>query len=83
MDSLRISTTSFTSPGPLASTGQLGNFQTIVPHSNQVYNQSDAAFGMKISAFDHLLFTANAIVALNNGGLRQKVTPLVAVSYVF
>jgi hypothetical protein len=83
VNSLRISTTTFTSPGPLASTGQVANFQTIVPEANQVYNQSDAAFGVKISAFDHLLFTANAIVALNDAGLRQKVTPLLAVSYVF
>ena len=83
VNSLRISTTTFASPGPLASTGQVGNFQTIVTDGKQTYNQSDAAIGAKISAFDHLLFTANAIVSLNNGGLRQRITPLVAVSYVF
>jgi hypothetical protein len=83
VNSPRISTATFTSPGPLAATGQVGAFQTIVPMDKQVYNQSDAAFGVKFSAFDHLLFTANAIVALNDAGLRQKITPLVAVSYVF
>jgi hypothetical protein len=83
VNSLRISTTTFASPGPLASTGQVGNFQTIVTDGKQTYNQSDAAIGVKISALDHLLFTANAIVSLNNGGLRQKITPLVALSYVF
>jgi hypothetical protein len=83
VNSLRISTATYTSPGPLASTGQVESFQTIVPQANQVYNQSDAAIGLKISAFDRLLFTANAIVALNRAGLRQKVTPFVAVSYVF
>ncbi len=83
VNSLRISTTTFASPGPLASTGQVGNFQTIVTDGKQTYNQSDAAIGVKVSAFDHLLFTANAIVALNNGGLRQRITPLVALSYIF
>jgi len=83
VNSLRISTTTFASPGPLASTGQVGNFQTIVTDGKQTYNQSDAAIGVKISAFDHLLLTANTIVSLNNGGLRQKITPLVALSYVF
>jgi hypothetical protein len=83
VNSLRISTTTFTSAGPLSATGQVGNFQTIVSDGKQTYNQSDAAIGVKISAFDHLLFTANAIVSLNDAGLRQKVTPLVAISYVF
>ena len=83
VNSPRIGMQTFSSPGPLAATGQVGTFQTIVPLGKQVYNQSDAAVGVKISAWDHLLFTANAIVALNDGGLRQKVTPLVALSYVF
>jgi hypothetical protein len=83
VNSPRISTATFTSPGPLASTGQAGSFQTIVPQDKQVYNQSDTAIGVKFSAFDHLLFTANMIVALNDSGLRQRITPLVAVSYVF
>jgi hypothetical protein len=79
----RISTTSYTSPGPLASTGQLGTFNTITSGGNQTYNQSDAAFGFKISIRNHLLLTGNVIVALNDGGLRQRVTPLVALSYGF
>jgi hypothetical protein len=83
VNALRIGTTTFTSPGPLASTGQVGTFRTIIPLTNQVYNQSDAAIGIKVSAFDHLLFTANAIIALNNSGLREKIIPLVALSYVF
>jgi Putative MetA-pathway of phenol degradation len=83
VNSPRIGTETITSPGPLATTGQIATFQTIVPLGKGVYNQSDAAVGVKISAWDHLLFTANAIVALNDGGLRQRVTPLLALSYVF
>jgi len=79
----RIGMQSFQSPGPLATTGQVGTFQTIVPLGKQVYNQSDAAVGLKISAFDHFLMTVNAIVALNDGGLRQRITPMAGLSYVF
>ena len=83
VNSPRIGTQTFQSPGPLATTGQVGTFQTIVPLGKEVYNQSDGAIGLKISAFDHLLVTVNAIVALNNGGLRQRVTPMAGLSYVF
>ncbi len=78
-----IKTESFQSPGPLASTGQVGTFQTIVPLNNQVYNESDAAVGLKVSAYDHLLLTANMIVALNSAGVRQKITPMIGLAYVF
>ena len=79
----RISRTTFTSPGPLASTGQVATFDTIVPAGNHTYNQSDAAFGVKINVIDKLLLTTNVIVALNDGGLRQRLTPLIALSYTF
>ena len=82
-NSPRIGTQTFQSPGPLATTGQVGTFSTIVPLGKQVYNQSDAAIGLKISFADHLLMTMNAIVALNDGGLRQRVTPMAGLSYVF
>ncbi len=83
VNSPRIGLETVQSPGPLATTGQVGNFQTIVPLGKQVYNQSDAAIGLKISAFDHFLMTVNAIVALNDNGLRQRVTPMAGLSYVF
>lgn len=79
----RIGLTNFQSPLPLAATGQLGSFSTIQQLGKHVYNQSDAAIGMKISAFDHFLMTVNAIIALNDGGLRQRVTPMAGISYVF
>jgi hypothetical protein len=83
VNSPRIGLQTFQSPGPLATTGQVGNFQSIVQLGKHVYNQSDAAFGVKVSAFDHFLMTANAIISLNDAGLRQRVTPMVGLSYVF
>jgi hypothetical protein len=83
VNSPRIGLQTFQSPGPLTTTGQVGNFQSIVQLGKHVYNQSDAAFGVKVSAFDHFLMTANAIISLNDAGLRQRVTPMVGLSYVF
>jgi hypothetical protein len=77
-----VTTSTYTSPGPLATTGQIGTFPTIATSSRKTYNQSNAAFGFKLSAF-RLLFSGNLLVALNEGGLRQRVTPLVGVSYAF
>ncbi len=79
----RIGLETVQSPAPLATTGQVGSFQTITPLGKQTYNQSDASIGMKISAYDHLLLTVNAIIALNDGGVRQRVTPMAGLSYVF
>ena len=79
----RVATTTYTSPGPLAATGQIGTFPTIAPGGNHSYNQSDSAFGAKINLVDRLLLTGNVIVALNQGGLRQRLTPLIALSYTF
>lgn len=63
--------------------GPAGEFQSIVSTGKHVYNQSGAAGGIKISAFNRLLFTANALVSLTKSGVRQRVTPLVGLSYVF
>jgi hypothetical protein len=83
VNSPRIGMETIQSAGPLESTGQVGSFQTVVPLGKQVYNQSDAAVGIKISAYDHFLFTFNTIIALNSAGLRQRVTPMAGLSYVF
>jgi hypothetical protein len=79
----RVTTASYTSPGPLAATRQIGTFPTVAPAGNQTYNQSDSAFGVKINVIDRLLLTGNIIVALDEGGLRQRLTPLIALSYTF
>ena len=42
-----------------------------------------ASLGFKYELLNNLLLTANLLVKLDNNGLRQNVTPLVALSYAF
>jgi hypothetical protein len=44
---------------------------------------SSAAVGMKYNLFGKLLLTGNVLFRLDNKGLRQNVTPLIALSYAF
>ncbi len=44
---------------------------------------NSAATGLKYDLFGHLLLTADLLFRLDNRGLRQTVTPLVALSYDF
>jgi hypothetical protein len=78
----RVTTATYTSGGPLVATGQVGTFPTIATTSRQVYNQSNAAFGFKYSVF-RLLLSGNLLLALNDGGLRERVTPLIGLSCIF
>ncbi len=59
-----------------------GGFETINEFSG-TYNQSSAAIGAKYNVFGKLLLSGNVLIALNNGGLRDKVVPLVGLSYSF
>ncbi len=79
----QVTTSTYTSSGPLVSTGQIGTFPTVVSNSTQTYNQSNVAFGAKYALFDRLLVSGNVMIAVNDGGLRQRVTPLIGVSYIF
>lgn len=47
------------------------------------YNATNASLGMRVRPFGGLLITGNVTFKLNDGGLRAKVVPLVAVSYTF
>jgi hypothetical protein len=47
----------------------------------ETYNQSNAAFGLKYNLFKRFLLSGNLLIALNDGGLRQRVVPLVGISY--
>jgi hypothetical protein len=54
--------------------------------SNQSYNITNASMGVKIRPFagvSKLVFTANVLVRLDDGGLRSKAAPLVGVGYTF
>lgn len=50
---------------------------------NEAYGINNVSFGMKFSVFHGLLITGNALIAVDNNGLRAKVVPLVGVSYKF
>lgn len=79
----RIGVTSYTSQLPLTATGQAGTFPTISPSINQTYNQSSLAVGGKVNLVDGLVFSSNLLIALNDGGLRQRVIPLIGFGYTF
>lgn len=79
----QVTMSTYTSAGPLVSTGQIGNFPTLVSASKQTYNQSNVALGAKYALFDRLLVSGNLMIAINDGGLRQRVTPLIGLSYIF
>jgi hypothetical protein len=59
------------------------SFPTISSAGKQTYNQSNAAFGFKYNVFDKLIVSGNLLVSLNDGGLRQRVAPLIGLSYSF
>ncbi len=77
----RIGVATYTSQAPLVATGQTGTFATVAPLANQTYNQSNLSAGLKANIADHLIVSANAWIALNSGGLRQNVVPLIGLSY--
>jgi hypothetical protein len=50
---------------------------------DRVDNLNNGAFGIKWSPRANLLVIANAIVSLNNGGIRDEVTPTFGLEYNF
>ncbi len=59
------------------------NQDSNLSQSTGTFNITNASVGLKIRPFARLLMTANALIKLNDGGLRAKVVPLVGVSYTF
>ena len=57
---------------------------TIFPYKD-TYLLGDASGGIKLKPLPskNLIVTGNALVRLNNSGLRSAVVPLVGVSYTF
>ena len=54
--------------------------------SNSSYNITSASMGIKVRPFSkisRLVFTANVLVRLDDGGLRSKAVPLAGVGYTF
>jgi hypothetical protein len=59
------------------------SFPTITAGGKQTYNQSNLATGFKYNIWDKLIITGNLLIALNDGGLRERVAPLIGLSYIF
>ena len=71
---------------PLALTATEDNAQVSVRSVQQIsgaYDIDNFSAGIKINPVGHLLISANALVKLNDSGLRSKVVPLVGISYSF
>jgi hypothetical protein len=49
----------------------------------EAYGINNVSVGVKFSVFRGLLVTGNALIAVDNNGLRAKIVPLVGVSYKF
>jgi len=69
---------------PVLNQGVNVTYPTISPYTD-TYLRGDASAGLKLKPFSskNLLVTGNALMRLNNTGLRASVVPLVGVSYTF
>jgi len=47
------------------------------------FNIHNGAIGLKLNPFGNLLLNANVLLKLDNGGVRDKITPLVGITYTF
>jgi hypothetical protein len=59
---------------------------TLVDHLNSSYDITNASMGIKARPFpkaSRLVFTANVLVRLDDGGLRSKAAPLFGLGYTF
>ncbi len=50
---------------------------------NASFNINNGAIGLKVNPGGNLLFNFNVLLKLDNGGLRDKITPLLGVTYTF
>jgi len=57
---------------------------TTIGVANSSYNIDNLAIGLKVNPVGHLIISANALIRLDNGGLRPaRFVPLVGLSYRF
>jgi len=74
--------------GPCTSNSTTGNvtLPNLATSTNSSYNITSASMGIKVRPFSkvsRLVFTANVLVRLDDGGLRSKAAPLAGVGYTF
>ena len=81
--SARLPLKKFSAP-PVLNQGVNVTYPTIFPFKD-TYLLGDASGGIKLKPLpsQNLIVTVNALVRLNNSGLRSAVIPLVGVSYTF
>ena len=60
--------------------------RTVLPNiafSRQSFSEHSGAIGVKVNVFKGLLIDANLLFALDDNGVRDKVTPLIGIEYAF
>ncbi|HEY6350215.1 MAG TPA: transporter [Candidatus Angelobacter sp.] len=61
----------------------IGNMDPNLTQTAGTFNVSNISVGLKLRPFSNLLITGNALIKVNDGGLRSSVVPLGGVSYTF
>ena len=59
------------------------SFPRLVQGRNTDYGVNNGAIGFKYNPYGGLLITANVMLQADSGGLRQRVVPLIGLSYIF
>jgi hypothetical protein len=59
------------------------NFPNVTFNAKSSFNLNNGAIGVKLNPFGGLLLNANMLLKLDSGGMRDKITPLVGISYTF
>jgi outer membrane putative beta-barrel porin/alpha-amylase len=58
-------------------------FPNVTFNPTSSFNLNNGSIGLKFNPFGGLLINANMLLKLDNGGMRDKITPLVGLSYTF
>jgi hypothetical protein len=72
--------------GTRVATGTVNSYGLTYPSLTFPVNNfsiTNASIGAKFAFRNRILFTGNALISLDDGGLRQAVTPLAGVSFLF
>jgi hypothetical protein len=80
-DAPRVLGSTFTTQAIAGGTGAIP--LATITGAKQTVTLNNGAVGLKYNLFDRLLITADLLFRLDNNGLRQNVTPLIALSYAF
>lgn len=59
------------------------SFPNVKFEQSSSFNINNGAVGLKLNPFGGLLLNVNMLLKLDNGGMRDKITPLVGIAYTF